>query len=199
MNLFKHVFNKIRLLISKKQKEAEKEIHPILIADDYIQFPKGYYFRYSLVNDKKRISAERMNGFLLNTFPISFIIDHKELIFLGNISKERIVPFCEKNKIPILDLDDVWERINRPYLDTSFDEDEITENDLKIFEHGIGPEELIQIRKKINMAMSKNYFAWEWVYLGLFDYLSWAWLTHTKYWWAMEIALRKYNNDLNKK
>ena len=44
--------------------------------------------------------------------------------------------------------------------------------------------------------MFLNCIVWEWVYLGLFDYLDWTFLTKKKYWWAMELALRNFKNTI---
>lgn len=178
-----------------KSKYYEKQIDlPIVLNENYLQFPDGYYFKFGTPDNREKIFANRINAFLPNIFPLAFIIDNKEIVFLGKLTESEISPFCLNNNIPKLVMEDIWERINRPYLDTEFDEEEKIANDMVLFKNGIESTELSSIRKKVKMTMIKNYYAWAWVYLGQYDYLSWTILTNKKYWWTMDIALRGLNS-----
>ncbi len=102
---------------------------------------------------------------------------------------------AQRNKIPVIDRLDIWEHINRSYLDTDFEKDEKLESIKLLCENGISKSDLNQIQRKVVKTMFLNFLVWEWTYLGLFDYLNWTFLTEKKYWWAMEIGLRNYNTN----
>ena len=162
--------------------------------ENEIHFPKGYYFKQSPVHHQKVISASEINEVNLNTFPPSLVYRDNETIFLDSEHKEHLQAFAEQHKIPLVDRFDIWEHINEVFLDTEF-EDYQKQNTLRLLYHnGLTFEEVKSIRKKVSKTMSLNLIIpiWEWAYLGLFDYLSWTFLTKKKYWWAMEIGMRNY-------
>lgn len=164
----------------------------IIIERNEILFPNGYFFKQSLVNQTNKIESKNISEINLNTYPPSLVYKDKEIIFLKQEFEEQLAKFAELNKIPIVNRLDIWEHINRPYLDTEFEEEEIAESIKLLTENGISKSELGRIRRKVIKTMFLNYLVWEWTYLGLFDYLSWTYLTKNKYWWAMEIGLRNY-------
>ena len=92
----------------------------------------------------------------------------------------------------MVDRFDIWEHLNRPFLDTTFDENEKKLSLKKLSEAGIDQAELRRIRKRIAPTMLRNMLVWEYRYLGLFDYLNWAYLSPEKYHWAMSLALRGF-------
>ncbi|QHT71252.1 hypothetical protein GXP67_33665 [Rhodocytophaga rosea] len=163
------------------------------ILEDTILFPQGYYFTVSQVHTDKKISKEKITEINLNTFPPSFVLDDKEVIFVAYDGKAQLEHFGLKNNINIVERFDIWEHINQPFLDTEFDLAEKADTLNPLAKNGVSEEETIAIRKKIKSVMNANFFAWEWIYLGQFDYLMWAKpLTVETYAWSMEIALRNY-------
>ncbi|MEL7248789.1 MAG: hypothetical protein AAFO03_10235 [Bacteroidota bacterium] len=168
----------------------EVELH-----EDRIRFPKGYFCKHSTVHQSKEITLDQINEVNLLTQPLSVVIDHKEVIFLPQISKEELASFARRNQLKISERFDIWEAINEPYLDTEFSKEQEQATIQALIHNGVSEEEVKGIRKKISLTMSMNMFAWEWVYLGQFDYLSWSLRTKKKYWWSMEIALRNYQKD----
>ena len=165
----------------------------IHIGQSEIQFPKGYYFTVSPVHSRGKILASEIQEVYLNTFPPSLLTKEKEIIFLKNSLRHNLELFARLHRIPMVDRLDVWEHLNRPFLDTTFDENEKKGSLRKLKMAGFSSEELRQIRKRIAPTMLKNMLVWEYRYLGLFDYLNWAFLSKEKYRWAMEIALRGFH------
>ena len=168
----------------------------IIIKRNKIVFPNGYFFKQSSVNQTKKIETKDITEINLNTYPPSLVFKSREIIFLKQELKKEIEQFARQNKVPIINRLDIWEHINRPYLDTEFEKDEKIESIRLLSENGISKLELNKIRKKVVKTMFLNFLAWEWTYLGLFDYLNWTFLTKKKYWWAMEIGLRNYKTTL---
>ena len=166
---------------------------PIHIGQSEILFPKGYYFSVSPLHERKKLLASEIQEVSLNTQPPSLLTKEKEIIFLKNRLRHNLELFARLHRIPMVDRLDVWEHLNRPFLDTTFDENEKRGSLRKLSSAGFSAEELRHIRKRITPTMIKNMLVWEYRYLGLFDYLNWAFLTKEKYRWAMEIALRGYN------
>lgn len=161
---------------------------------DRILFPRGYFSRHSLIGKPAELKADVINEVNLQTFPHSLVIHHQEVIFLPRITKEELRDFATRNHIPIAQRFDIWAAINEPFLDTEFDEQERVATLRQLAENGISEPEAEAIRRKIRLSMSMNMFAWEWVYLGQFDYLSWTpILSRKKYWWTMDVALRNYH------
>ncbi|MEL6655535.1 MAG: hypothetical protein AAFP77_19455 [Bacteroidota bacterium] len=162
------------------------------LLEDRIRFPKGYFCKYSSVHQSKEVTLDQINEVNLRTQPFSVVVDHKEVIFLPQISKEELTSFARRNQLKISERFDIWEAINEPYLDTAFSKEQEQATMQALIHNGIPEAEVKSIRKKISLIMSRNMFAWEWVYLGQFDYLSWSLRTKKIYWWSMEIALRNY-------
>jgi hypothetical protein len=187
----------LKLLRHRKEKTYFKNSYdkPVLIESSSIVFPMGYYFKYSNLNETRRLESFEIAECCINTLPISFVTHDNEVIFVPHISEEDIRNFCKQDKIPISNRIDIWERINWPFLDTEFEEHEVKTNENLLDSLGIDNNDLKEIRKKISPTMSMNYFAWEWNYLGQFDYLRWTRLTKEKYWWSMEIALRNFKSN----
>jgi len=167
----------------------------IVIKRNEIRFPSGYFFKQSLINQTKKIESKDISEINLHTYPPSLVYRNEEIVFVKQELKEQLEKFAELNKIQIVDRLDIWEHINRPYLDTEFEKDEKIESIKLLSKNGISKSELSLIRKKIAKTMFLNFLVWEWTYLGLFDYLSWTYLTKKKYWWAMGIALRNYKKN----
>lgn len=176
-----------------KEKVKTFENLPIVFEKNIIVFPKGYWFKYSSIYEKKIIEAECITEINFGTSPSSLVIKGNEVIFMPSCFKPDLEAFGKRNNIPLVKRFDIWSSINEPFLDTEFEphEEEATLKCLE--ENGLNREETNQIRKKIKWTMlSTNSLVWEWVYLGQFDYLRWTYLTRKKYWWSMEIALRNY-------
>ncbi|MFM2388025.1 MAG: hypothetical protein RL660_2782 [Bacteroidota bacterium] len=168
---------------------------PAILEGSSILFPDGYYFECSELHVSRRLEAHNIEECCINTWPISFVTKDREVVFVANIEKNDIEKFCEAAAIPIAARIDIWERINWPFLDTDFDEEEVIKNEEILAAAGIQQQELKAIRKEISAVMSANDLVWEWLYLGQFDYLSWTRLTKEKYWWSMEIALRNFKGE----
>ena len=165
----------------------------VLFWEKEIDFPKGYYFRVSVVHALRQIAATDIAEVNLNTHPPSLVYRKKEVVFIPSEVKEELKEFATRNEIPIRDRHDIWEDLCRPYLDTEFDPKDEAAWDKVLIENGISALEIKEIRKKIKKTMWRNAIAWEWQYLGLFDYLAWTQLTKKKYKWAMEVGLRNFS------
>jgi len=168
-----------------------ENIHVKFYKDEII-FPNGYFFKHSLITKTQKINAVNISEINLNTYPPSLVYQAKEIIFIKDEYKDEFQQFAEHNNIPIVQRFDIWEHINRPYLDTEFEDIEKKESLKLLAENGISKIELGKIRRKVIKTMFINFIAWEWAYLGLFDYLNWTFLTKKKYWWSMEIAMRNF-------
>ena len=168
----------------------------IVINEDVILFPKGYYFRQSSIHKERRLPASRINELVINTYPTSIVIDNKEVIFLKSELKEELVAFANRNNIPISDRVDIWSYILEPFLDTEMEEDEKVRYIAVLAKNGVPPEETKAIRRKVGFTMLvTTYYGMEWMYYGQFDYLTSTVKTKSKYWWTMEIALRNYRSN----
>ena len=165
----------------------------VLFKEKEIEFPIGYYFRVSAVHVLKQIAATDIAEVNLNTHPPSLVYQQKEVIFIPSEVKTELKEFATRNEIPIRDRHDIWEDLCRPFLDTQFKPADEATWDKVLTENGVSELEMREIRKKIKKTMRRNSIAWEWQYLGLFDYLDWTKLTNEKYRWAMEIALRNFS------
>lgn len=161
---------------------------------DRVFLPRGYFCKHSLVAEPSEIPVHIINEVNLQTFPPSLLIHHKEVIFLPRISKEELKDFATRNQLPLSQRFDIWNAIIEPFLDTEFDEEEKQATLRQLGLNGIPEQEVKAIRRKIRFPMALNMFAWEWVYLGQFDYLNWApFISRKRYWWTMDIALRNYS------
>lgn len=163
----------------------------IIIGRDSIEYPKGYFFRSSPIHDERIVHARDVDEINMNTFPPSLIHRGKEVIFVKPLLAQHLEMFARDNKIPIRNRTDIWAHINRPFLDATFTESEVKQSESLLHMNGIDREELKEIRRKVAYTLFLNIVFWESVYLGLFDYLSWTYVTPKKYNWAMEIALRR--------
>ncbi len=175
--------------VSRAAKDMEIELKT-----DRIVLPRGYFCKHSLVAEPSEIPVQIINEVNLQTFPPSLLIHHKEVIFLPRISNEELKDFVTRNELPLSQRFDIWNAIIEPFLDTEFDEEEQKATLRQLALNGIPEQEVKAIRRKIRFPMALNMFAWEWVYLGQFDYLNWApFISRKKYWWTMDIALRNYS------
>jgi len=158
-----------------------------------IVFQSGYIFRQSKIKTGEPIIFERINEVNLNTFPPSFVIDHDEVIFIRDDYREKLEEFANTHNIPIVKRPEIWGFICEPFLDTEFTVDDEKRTKQILIDNGLNSNEIEEIRKKIKLTMLlSNYYAMEWVHLGLFDYLRWNYGSKKKYHWAMKIALRNY-------
>ncbi|MEN7549410.1 hypothetical protein AAG747_15910 [Rapidithrix thailandica] len=171
----------------------------VIIEKSGITFPEGYYFKQSPVNQQGKIPSSSISEINLHTFPPSLVREEREVIFIPSKYKNQLQEFGESHQIPISHRFDIWEALCRPYLDCEMfpgEEEQLLKN---LEEAGIPEQEIRQIRSKINKTMSKNMYAWEWTYLGLFDFLNWKdRLDSEKYWWSMHIALRNIQTSPSK-
>jgi hypothetical protein len=171
----------------------------VIFKSDKIYFPKGYLFTKSPVHKKREVAKSEVSEINLNTAPPSFVYNDTEVIFVKDEAMDQLKEFGLTHNIPIVDRFDIWEHLNRPYLDTEFEPEDKQESLRQLEENGINNEEVKLIRRKIRYTMIANYFVWEWMYLGLFHYLYWTFLTKKKYRWAMEISLRNYPSKSSSK
>jgi len=171
----------------------------IEIKEQEILFPKGYFFKQSEIHNKGKVTAEDISEINMGIFPHILVFRNQEMIFIKTEYEIQLTEFAQRNNIPIIDRFDIWEHINRPFLDTEFEPEEEIASQKLLAENGISATELKTIRKKIGRTMFINFRVWEWNYLGLYDYLTWTYLTKTKYKWAMEIALRNLKTSVGLK
>lgn len=164
-----------------------------------INFPSGYFLKWSNVKKGTEIEARRITEVNLNTSPPSFVLDCSEVVFIKYEYKTQLENFARSNNINVVQRPEIWEMLCEPFLDTSFDEIHHIETDKKLIENGLTEQEIIAIKRKIKSKMLlMNTFALEWKNLGQFDYLNCTtFLFKSKYWWTMEIALR--NLSITKK
>jgi len=162
-----------------------------MFSRESIEFPRGYFFRTSTVHKERIVYAREVDEVNMNTFPASFVYRGKEVIFVKPLLSQHLEMFARENGIPIRNRADIWAHISRPFLDATFTAQEIQQSEFLLSINGINKQELKAIRRKAAKTFFLNIFYWESVYLGLFDYLSWTYITPKKYEWAMEIALRR--------
>ncbi len=163
----------------------------IIFNRDAIDFPKGYFFRTSPLHKERIIRAGEIDEVNLNTFPPSLVRRGNEVIFVKPILAHHLELFARENDIPVRNRTDIWSHISRPFLDATFTAEEVRQSENLLALNGIDKDELREIRRKASYTYFLNIFYWESVYLGLFDYLSWTYITPGKYQWAMKIALRR--------
>lgn len=163
-----------------------------IVAEDHIYFPKGYYFKYGYLKDKKKLPFSVINEIRINTRPVTAKINTNEIIFLQGLDKKQCIEIKEKSNISLTTPVDNWSLLCDEFLDTEFSETQ-KENVIQLLkENGIDKDEVYQIRKRISSRMLfRTFFSWEWIYYGQFDVLKQLWpMSYKKYWWTMEIALR---------
>lgn len=168
----------------------------IEIKEGEILFPKGYFFKQSQIHKNGCLYAGDITEINTSIFPHILVFRNQEMIFIKTEYKIPLTDFAKRNNIPIIDRFDIWEHINRPFLDTEFEPEEEIASQKLLAKNGISATELKTIRKKIKRTMLINFRVWEWNYLGLYDYLAWTYLTEAKYKWAMEIALRNISTSV---
>jgi hypothetical protein len=164
-----------------------------VLKNDYIHFPRGYYFRQGYLEKSNNLHYAVIDELRINTVPISAKINNNEIIFLPGPDKNECIEFAKNNNIPVTEPQDNWSLICEEFLDTEFGE-VVKESTIRQLEQGgIGRAEVSTIRKRISFKMlMRTYASWEWIYYGQYDVLSELWpLTKKKYWWTMDIALRK--------
>jgi hypothetical protein len=164
-----------------------------VLKTDHIHFPRGYYFRHGHLKKRNTLHYAVIDEIRINTVPISAKINNNEIIFLDGPDKNECVEFARNNNIPVTEPQDNWSLICDEFLDTEFGEDVKERTIRQLEENGIERGELAKIRKRISFRMlMRTYASWEWIYYGQYDVLSELWpLTKKKYWWTMDIALRK--------
>lgn len=174
----------------QKIKKSRESSHCIL-ENDRICFPKGYYFKYGFLKSRKDLPFNVIEEVRLNTIPITARIKGNELIFLNGLEDKDILGSTLKNKIS--KPQDHWALICEEFLDTELDikQQEFIQNSLDTY--GFSRNEINRIKDRIRLRMLiRTYISWEWLYYGQYDVLNELWpLNEEKYWWTMDIALRK--------
>ncbi len=171
--------------------ERKRKSFHCQIQKDHFFFPRGYYFKNSSLGKKKRLKFTDIDEIRTNTIPHTALINRNEIIFLVGLSEEDIKPLS--SKIPFTQPQDNWMLICDEFLDTEYSEKEKELNLKKLAESGISEEEVKKIRKRISFRMLvSTYLTLEWVYYGQWDVMRETWpVNKKKYWWTMDIALRK--------
>lgn len=155
-------------------------------------FPKAI-FSVKAALPKSVVPLAAINEVHLSSFPTSLVINHNEVIFVHPDQQEALYHYAIKHDIPVSERLDIWSTICEHFLDTELNAAQKERNEGLLHENGILLEEAAAIRRRVGFIMAANYYAWEWEYLGLFDYLRWGGAGRSKtYWWSMEIALRNY-------
>lgn len=169
----------------------QREAGNCVVETDHFYFPKGYYFRYGYLKNRKKLDYALIDEIRLGTFMITAKINGNELIFLRGASEEDVVRFAARYSIPACKRQDNWFLICDEFLDNEIDALDRGRITRLLLQAGISLVEQKQIKKRVAFAMLvRTYFTWEWIYYGQYDVLLAMWLTESKYWWAMDIALR---------
>lgn len=174
---------------------AQKKIQQgnCLLQTNSFYFPNGYYFNYGYLKDKKELPFYKITTIRTNTIPITAIVDNKEVIFLRGIKKEELVPLKEQTSLQFEEPLDNWTWLCEEFLDTELTPQEKQKIYQRLEENGIPQKEAKAIQKRLKFRMLMRTFAtWEWIYYGQWDVLAELWpLNPEKYWWTMDIALRR--------
>ncbi|MFD6390036.1 hypothetical protein [Nocardia sp. NPDC060259] len=129
-----------------------------------------------------------------------------ETLFVLAAQRSELDDFATRHGIPVRRRPDVWADLLEPFLDTSFDPDDVRATLDRLRRAGVSPAEVDEIRGRVERAMlayNIDSMLWEWVHLGLYDLLSAGIGTLVSsavretvgdpaglYAWAMEIADR---------
>jgi hypothetical protein len=131
-----------------------------------------------------------------------------EILFVSAEKKEAFAVACLRHNIPLIRRHDVWADLLEPFLDTEFTKDDQQRTIERLVQSGFSENEIQQIRNRVEKTMlTYNYFAWEWMFFGLFDLFTAYGLTTNRrlrwikshwrptakkkiYGWAMDIANR---------
>lgn len=131
-----------------------------------------------------------------------------EILFVTAEKREAFAIACHRHNIPLIRRVDVWADLLDPYLDTEFTEEDQQRTIGRLTQSGFSESEVQQIRNRVEKIMlAYNYFAWEWMFFGLFDlFIAYGLTTNRRlrkiksnwrpaakkkiYWWAIEIANR---------
>lgn len=163
---------------------------------------RQYEFPTSSIRENPIIYADQINEVNLNTYPPSMVINHREVIFIEEKYQAEFMDFVKRNELKISNRLDIWEVINRVFLDVELSEEDIEQDLQKLEENGIPRDEAKDIQQKVQGVMTGwAAVAWEWNYLGHYDLLLnkkqsfLLFLPTDFYWWTMEIALRNYQSS----
>lgn len=162
--------------------------------DTAIEF-KFYQFYFSSIHSNNIISLDRINAIDLNTYPHSFIIDNREILFLNHNDKHSLKYFAEKHNIPQSSHIDTWSILTREYLDTELEEELIDRQNQQLAQIGIDAEEYRKLSRSVRGTL---FGTMEWQYLGLWDVIAmkqyrspfYRFFGKDFYWYTMNVALR---------
>ena len=176
-----------------QQKRIKKTL--CTIENNHFYFPKGYYFKHGYLKYKKELPFEIINEIRLNTFPITALINHNEIIFLCGLTQTDFDNWPHAT-CPLTNPTDNWSLICEEYLDTEYSSEEKQATNETLIKNGFSNDELIEIKNKISSKMNRlTFHTWEWEYYGQYDVLKqFLVLSETTYWWSMDIALKTKNN-----
>ncbi|MEM6262929.1 MAG: hypothetical protein AAGI38_10510 [Bacteroidota bacterium] len=177
---------------SSQSIQKSREAHTCKVKRDCFYFPRGYYFKYGFLKNRRDLPFEVITEIRTNTFPFTAVVEGREVIFLRGLKTKDLAPLKQKGKIPFTRPTDNWELICEEFLDTGYDESHQQRTLDVLYKNGIPPEEVAQIRKRLRVRMLiRTYAGWEWMYYGQQEVLNELWpLNQKKYWWTMDIALR---------
>lgn len=184
-------FNKWIKKLSEWQIENRKKWN-CLIKEDHFYFPKGYYYRYGCMKGKKALPYKNVTEIRTNTYPPTAIANNNEVIFLLGIDTTSLGLLKSRKPIRLTQPEDIWSMLCEDFLDTEYDEVYRKDTHTKLRKHGLGKEEIRQIRKRLSIRMTvRSLVTLEWQYYGQFDVMQELWpMTKKKYWWTMQIALK---------
>ncbi|WP_188460470.1 hypothetical protein [Marivirga lumbricoides] len=162
------------------------------IESDHFYFPNGYYFRHGFLKRSKKLPFSKVQELRTNTHPVSALVNNNELIFLLGIESKDVLAH-DQLSIKAKQRNDNWSLLCEEFLDTEFSEALQKTNIAKLEKAGISKEEQQAIKKRLKVRfLIRTMVTWEWVYYGQYDVLCELWpLTQKKYWWTMDVALRK--------
>lgn len=179
------------LVTEAVRKERTKKAN-CLIKKGHFLFPKGYYFKYGFLKDRKDLPFEAISEIRSFTTPLCAVVNDKEIIFLRGLTIEDLKKSGRLGKIKFRNRIDPWNPICREFSSTQVEETLIEGANKLLNEHGFAKEEILRLRQEIRFKMSvRAFFMKEDEYLNHYDVLRELWpLNSKRYWWTMEIAMR---------
>lgn len=154
-----------------------------------------YSFHFSSVHKRPEITLDLITAVDFKTYPHSLIVDSREVVFLNHDDKTSLPYFAEQHSLPISTHIDSWSYLNRTYLDTELETEDIQEQNRRLALVGINQVEFKRINKKVYWTL---FGTMEWQYLGLWDVLAmkqfrnpfYSLFGERFYWWTMQVALQ---------
>lgn len=144
----------------------------VIVGDDHIEI-RNYLFEPSVAFGRTTFHAAEIGDLDLTAHPPTMRID-RELIFLTAEKKAELDAFAQRNRVPTVSREPIWDWILEPFLDTEFTRDQEARLESLLALHGLDPGIVGEIRKEVEVQMIKYNFdtmLWAWTGLGACDVL----------------------------